>query len=342
MKPRLEIRFPLTSQWTFWKGKPYEPVQDEFLLDHARSGILLALRALGLPSGSSVGVMAYNCHTVFNAVRQAGCQPVFLDVTDSLLLDQDDLAKKRETIQALIVSHLFGIVNDVDSIRKNYPDLPVIEDCAHAYGLTRISGDFAVFSVGQGKLPSLGDGGILLANNDRYDETLSRLYAELPSYSWSQRIRQGFTMWIKSILYKPLIYTLVTHPLKRKRKPFAGTEAIAPRKMSNGIRALYEANLPKLPGIIAKRRKMMAETMAWVSSLSGVDHVLGGSVNGFMTVVVCENVALVRTFLQQQGIEVETHFGHCIDWAKAFGYSEGDCPRTEYLIDHLLMVPTYE
>jgi dTDP-4-amino-4,6-dideoxygalactose transaminase len=332
----------MKSQWTFWKGKPYEPVRDEFLLNHARSGILLALRALGLPSGSGVGVMAYNCHTVFSAVRQAGCQPVFLDVTDSLVLDQVDLAKKRKTIQALIVTHLFGIVNDMDSIRKNYPDLPVIEDCAHAYGLTRLSGDFAVFSVGQGKLPSLGDGGILHANNYKYDEALSRLYSEIPSYSWSQRIRQSFAMWIKSILYKPLIYTLVTHHLKRKRKPFSGTEAIVPRKMSKGIRALYEASLPTLPDVIAKRKRRMAEIEAWVGRLSGVDHVLGGSVNGFMTVVACENVSLVLTCLHQQGIEVETHFGHCIDWAKALGYSEGDCPRTEYLVDHLLMVPTYE
>lgn len=341
MKPRLEIRFPLKSQWTFWVGEPYKPVQGEFLLNHARSGILLALQALDLPAGSGVGVMAYNCHTVLNAVRQAGYQPVFLDVTDSLVLDQEDLAKKRETIQALVVTHLFGILNDMDSIRKNYPDLPVIEDCAHAYGLDRVTGDFAVFSIGQGKLPSLGDGGILFAMNRKYDETIARLYSELPAYSLLGRLKQSFVMWIKSVSYIPFVYSSVTRFMKSRRKPFSGVEDIVPRKMSKGIMALYSRALNTIPGDIAKRKKEWSEVSTFLCGLPGVNRVLGASVNGFMAIVACDDINLVKMRIQQQGIETETHFGHCIGWAKAFGYEEGECPRTEFLVHHLLMVPTY-
>ena len=57
MKPRLEIKFPLKSQWAFWTGKPYEPAQGEFLLNHARSGILLALQALDV-AGKHKAVVA--------------------------------------------------------------------------------------------------------------------------------------------------------------------------------------------------------------------------------------------------------------------------------------------
>ena len=162
MKPRIQISFPFACQRAFCFGKPYQPSEDEFLLDHARSGILLALQALHLPAGSGVGVMVYNCHTVFNAVSQAGCTPVFLDVRDDLTLDLDDLRSKRTRMNALIVSHLFGILNPVSLIREEFPDLVVIEDCAHAYGLKDLTGDVSVFSIGQGKLPSIGDGGILI------------------------------------------------------------------------------------------------------------------------------------------------------------------------------------
>ena len=341
MKPRLEIRFPLKSQWTFWMGKPYEPVQGEFLLNHARSGILLALQALDLPMGSGVGVMAYNCHTVFNAVRQAGYQPVFLDVTDALVLDLDDLAKKRGAVKALIVTHLFGIVCDMDTIRKTYPDLPVIEDCAHAYGLDRFAGDFAVFSIGQGKLPSLGDGGILLVLNPKYGEKVARLYSELPTYSWIKRVVQSLVMWVKSLSYLPLVYSSVTRFIKSRRKPFSGVETVVPRKMSRGIRALYNQVLTSLPEKITTRRNRMAEMDAFLSGLHGTNRVLGESINGFMAIAVCENVDSVKMCVQQQGIEAETHFAHCISWADAFGYIRGDCPRAEYFVHHLLMVPTY-
>lgn len=342
MKPRLEIRFPLKSQWTYWMGKSYEPAEGEFLLNHARSGILLALQALGLPAGSGVGVMAYNCHTVFNAISQAGYQPVFLDVTDELVLDMDDLTKKRESIRALVVTHLFGFVNDMDFIRKNYPDLPVIEDCAHAYGLHPVSGDFAVFSIGQGKLPSLGDGGILLAINPDYGETLARLYSGLPIYSWTKRVKQSFVMWAKSLSYYPWVYTLVTRSIKRGRKPFSGVEAIHPCKMSRGIRALYNRALTSLPDDIANRKKREVEMDAFLSGLPGDIRVLGESVNGFMAIVVCDDVDRIKALVQQHGIEAETHFRNCINWAKSFGYIEGCCPRTEHLVNHLLMVPTYK
>lgn len=341
MKPRLEIRFPLKSQWNFWMGKPYEPAKGEFLLNHARSGILLALQALALPAGSGVGVMAYNCHTVFNAVRQAGYQPVFLDVTDALVLDKDDLVRKRGDIRALVVTHLFGILNDVDSIKENYPDLPVIEDCAHAYGLEQVSGDFAVFSIGQGKLPSLGDGGILVVKNRKYYETIARLYSDLPAYSWQGRLKQSLVMWIKSLSYIPFVYSSVTRFIKSRRKPFSGVEDVVPRKMSKGIRALYSSALNTIPGDIAKRKKEWSEVNAFLCGLLGVNRVLGASVNGFMAIVECEDVNLVKMSMQQQSIETETHFGHCIGWAKAFGYEEGECPRTEFLVHHLLMVPTY-
>ena len=341
MKPRLKIRFPLRQQWKYCFGRPYSPADNEFLLNHARSGILLALQALDLPAGSQVGVMAYNCHTVFNAVAQAGLQPLFLDVTDQLTLDLDDLRKKRASLRALVVSHLFGIPSDVGAIRQEFPDLPVIEDCAHAFGMKSLEGDFCVFSIGQGKLPSLGDGGILRINNETYLPAVQDLYRRLPDYSRLQSCRQFCTMAIKSVLNSPMVYPWLTRPLKARRRVPSGVEAIAPSKMSRGVSALYETAMHSMPEVI-ERRLLNARSMEeLLTGLSGVKYVLPGSINGFMAVAFCDEREVVRDALLRHGIEAETHFAHCIDWAKAFGYVEGSCPHTEELICHLLMAPTY-
>ena len=342
MKPRLEIRFPLSRQWTYCFGRPYHPEADEFLFNHARSGIMLALQALGLPAGSRIGVMAYNCHTVFNAVAQAGHTPLFLDVTDSLTLDLDDLRKKRESISALVVSHLFGIVSDVETIRKEFPELPVIEDCAHAFGIPEIHGDFAVFSIGQGKLPSLGDGGILMVRNEGYLEATAKLYDEVPCSTKAQVFRQWGKMLLKSMLYTPLIYTVITEPMKRRRKPSSGIETVSVRRMGRGIRALYGKEITSLPQTITQRKLNAGGMDSFLSTLPGVRKVLKGSVNGFMSVAVCDDVPAVKKALREKGIEADTHFAHCIEWAGSFGYAEGSCPQTQGLTRCLLMVPTNE
>ena len=341
MKPRLEIRFPLHLQKKYWFGEPYEPQPGEFLLNHARSGILLALKALDLPAGSGVGVMAYNCHTVFNAVSQAGYTPVFLDVTDSLTLDRNDLDRKRDSIRALVITHLFGFLNDVADIRRTYPDLPFIEDCAHAYGIQECHGDFSVFSIGQGKFPSLGDGGILKVGNEAFLGVASHLYEGLPDRPGSRSISLWSGMVLKSCLYSPFIYTIFVEPLKKRRKTPSGIETIGIRKMDKGISAMFNAERLNMQETVCIRKRKASDTDISLSGIPGVARVLEGSINGFMSVALCDDLPSAKRALREKGIETDTHFKHCIDWAKPFGYTEGSCPNTESLTHRLLMVPTY-
>ena len=144
MKPRLDIKFPFKRQWQYWFGKLYEPKQGEYLLNHARSGIVLALCA-SLPNGGRVGVVAYNCHTVANAVVNAGCTPVFVDVTDELKINVDALTAD---LDAIVVTNLFGIRNDIKAIQKRCPKAIVIVDNAHGYGLPA-EGDFTIYKIGR-------------------------------------------------------------------------------------------------------------------------------------------------------------------------------------------------
>ena len=64
MKPRLDINFTLRQQLHFLFGRPYMLSANEFLVNHCRSAIVLALKVLNFPQGTGVGVMIYNCHTI--------------------------------------------------------------------------------------------------------------------------------------------------------------------------------------------------------------------------------------------------------------------------------------
>ena len=132
MIPRICISFPFRRQCQYWFKMEYQPLNKEFLLNHARTGIYMALQA-SLPRGGRVGVMAYNCDTVMNAIYQAGCECVFLDVNDDLQIDDDALYMKR--MDAIVVTNLFGIHNDIDAIKKKCPNLIIIADIAHGYVL---------------------------------------------------------------------------------------------------------------------------------------------------------------------------------------------------------------
>lgn len=338
MIPRIEIHFSLRQQKLFVLGRPYKPDSDEFLLDHSRSGILLALKALGLPQGDGVGVMVYNCHTVADAIEQSGCKPVFLDVTDELKLDMDDLGRKACRMSAIIVTHLFGIVNDIKRIKEVYPNLVIIEDCAHAYGMGEMYGDFATFSIGQGKLPSIGDGGILKVLNAKYLARIAELYVALPEYTIVQSALLFMNIWAKSLMQMRLFYGWMTLPLKKRRGSFSVKGSILPKKMCRGVSAVYAAQKGEI-GLKIQERKENAQKL--IPQLpEKFSHIMIG-VNAFMLVVICDKPEQVQDYFYKQGVDTDTHFARFLDWVKQFGYVQGQCPKAEKLVSHLLMVPIY-
>ena len=322
MIPRLNIVFPIKRQLQYWFGALYEPADGEFLLNHARSGIVMALRA-ALPNGGRVGVVGYNCHTVANAVVNGGCTPVFVDVTDILKIDIDTVP---QDLDAIVVTNLFGIRNDIATIRKLLPKAIIIVDNAHGFGLP-VEGDFAVYSINQGKFPSLGEGGILYAIED-WRLRIENLYAALPSYSFMAQVKLFIQMWIKSVAYSRCVYRL-TMNMKKSANPDVHHEVVM-KKMAPGVRRLYKAWLPNAKKEIEKQRRNAAQ----------IDDAFYGD-NAFMAIVKCENPIALQEQYAKRGVETATHFKNAIVWAKQFGYIEGTCPNAESLVNHLIMIPTY-
>lgn len=337
MIPRLRVNFSINNIYIYWFGKLYEPQEKEYLLNHARSGIVMALHT-ALPNGGRVGVLAYNCHTVANAVVQSGCTPIFVDVTNDLHVDTTQLAMLD--LQAIVVTNLFGIHNDIQQIRKTLPNTIIIVDNAHGYGLPA-EGDFTVYSINQGKFPSLGEGGILIVNNPKYLTEINKQYIPLPKYSNAQEFKLFLTMWIKSFMHTPFLYKHITMRIKYSRNKTNCREKIMIYKMAKGVSRMYQYYIISVNNEIEQQLNNAARIQHKIELFPFVEEVWWGD-NAFMAIARCVNIRATQKFLFQYRIETATHFAHAIDWAKQFGYIEGTCPTAERLTKELLMIPTYK
>lgn len=327
MIPRLNIKFPLCRQLQYWFGKQYEPKQGEYLLNHARTGIGLALRA-ALPNGGRVGVVAYNCHTVANAVVNAGCVPFFVDIMEDLRIDVSSIPAD---LDAIVVTNLFGIRNDIAAIRKRLPKAIIIVDNAHGYGLPA-EGDFTVYSINQGKFPALGEGGLLVINLQskiiNLKPQIDSMYESLPAYTLLGQLKLFCAMLVKAIAYSRCMYWL-TMKMKKSSNPKAHQEVVM-RKMAVGVSRLYNAALPEIPKMIE---------VQWQNAARIAGAFYGD--NAFMAIIRADDPIALQKQYAARGIETATHFSRCIEWATQFGYVSGSCPTAEKLTKQLLMIPTY-
>ena len=337
MIPRLNISFSLKNQWLYWFGQQYAARAGEYLLNHARTGILMALRA-ALPTGGRVGVVAYNCHTVANAVQQAGCTPVFVDVAEDLRLNLNHLSSLK--LDALVLTNLFGIHNDIAAVHQALGDAPIIVDNAHGYGLPT-EGDFCVYSVNQGKFPSLGEGGLLMVNNLQYQAAIDAQYADLKGYSMLQEAKLYITMLLKAIMHLPWIYKAITLRLKQQRQPVACREQVILKRMAKGVSRMYQRYLASGRDEISIQARNAACLQRDIQAHPDVQAIWWGG-NAFMAVARCHDVAGLQLYFAERGLETATHFLHALDWAMEFGYVQGTCPVSEKLTKELLMIPTYK
>lgn len=97
-----------------------------------------ALRALGLQTGEAVLTNAFTLAPVPGAIAAAGGRPIFIEVTEDLVIDFGDLeAKARSTgARFLMLSHMRGHLCDMTALMALCDALgvQVIEDCAHTMG----------------------------------------------------------------------------------------------------------------------------------------------------------------------------------------------------------------
>ena len=154
-----------------------EYVGSDFALgvSSATNAIFLALKALGVDSNSKVLIPAFTFTAVPSAVIQCGAEPVLIDITESYVIDLEDLKRKilSSKAQYLLLSHMRGHLCDMDEVVKICEEhsIVLIEDAAHALGVTwkgKQAGTFGIagiYSLQSYKIINAGEGGVLVTNN---------------------------------------------------------------------------------------------------------------------------------------------------------------------------------
>lgn len=134
-----------------------------------------ALRALGVGAGDKILSNGWTLAPVPGAIASVGAVPVFVETTQDLTIDLEDLALKacESGARVLLLSHMRGHICDMDRLmdvaRDN--DLQVIEDCAHTMGAawrgvpSGRHGVIGCYSTQTYKHINSGEGGLLVTDD---------------------------------------------------------------------------------------------------------------------------------------------------------------------------------
>ncbi len=179
----------LEEEFAAWSGAKY-------CLAVASGGYALAtaLRAVGVTPGDKVLTNAFTLAPVPGAIASLGAVPVFVGVTDGLVIDLDDLAAKADQADVLMLSHMRGHIADMDALMTicDARGVTVIEDCAHTMGarwngvLSGRHGAIGCYSTQTYKHMNSGEGGLLITDDE---EVAARAIVLSGSYMLYERHR---------------------------------------------------------------------------------------------------------------------------------------------------------
>lgn len=122
------------------------------------AALFLALRDLGIGSGSRVALPTYACSALLNAVYMLGATPIVADIrADDFTIDPMSVS---EACDALVAVHIYGAGADIAGCRARAP--LVVEDCCQSLGGPQgREGDAAVYSFSATKIVTAGQGGLV-------------------------------------------------------------------------------------------------------------------------------------------------------------------------------------
>ncbi len=132
-----------------------------------------ALRAVGVGPGDRVLSNTFTLAPVPGAIASLGARPVFVEVSEALTIDLEDLAAKVGQADVLLLSHMRGHICDMDRLMAicERAGVRVIEDCAHTMGARWngvVSGRHGVigcYSTQTYKHVNSGEGGLLITDD---------------------------------------------------------------------------------------------------------------------------------------------------------------------------------
>ena len=273
----------------------------------------IALRAVGVGRGSSVGTVANAGGYATSAIRRIGALPVYVDVDEQTA--NIDPAVIPWDVDALIATHLYGRMADLDRIGAFCAThgIRIVEDCAQAAGATADGlragafGDAAAFSFYPTKnLACLGDGGAVATRLPDVGQA-ARLARQ---YGWTSRY-----------------------------------EVTAPGGFNSRLDELQAAVLrTRLAGLDVRNERRRRIAARYADALPGAAGRLlrgGGDFVAHLAVVVTPERQALRERLNAAGVATSVHYPIPDHLQACEPFPRPVLPVTERLAGQVLTVPCY-
>ena len=295
----------------------------------------MALLLCGLEPGDEVILPSYTFSSTANSAVLAGARLVFVDIRpDTMNIDEKKLeAAVTPRTRAVVVVHYAGVACEMDAIlaiaRKH--GLKVVEDAAQGVMATYKGrylgtlGDFGCYSFHETKNYSMGEGGALVINDQKYIERAEILREKGTNRSKFYRGEIDKYTWVDfgdSFLPSELNAAYLWAQLEKAEE--------INRDRLRSWNAYYEALKP-----LAKAGKL---------ELPAVPSECGH--NGHMFYVKCRDLE-ERTgfiaFMKERGIGTVFHYVplHSAPAGRKFGRFHGEDVYTTRESDRLVRLPMY-
>lgn len=321
-----------------------------------RLSLYVILKSLGIPKGSHVGVPLYCCPVVFDAIVQADLIPKFIDIDlEDFNLSASDLYKKKETLSAVVVVHMFGQPANMDAIRSISGSIPVVEDCAQSLyskykGVyTGLLSTASFFSFRSGKYVSAGEASAILCKDSLLQRAIGSFVASLQARNFVQELIHCTATYVKSALYHRPWYGRLGYPIGRRLDQKLNLSA----KTGFDLMQASKADLT----IVSDRIKdfQMKIDLQRRNSFYYLDHVKINDSHMPIEKEDCysnfyqfairfetrEQRDLACTYLLTRGIDTAQYLDEVIDVAKATYDYKGDCPNAERCSKTTLIIPNH-
>ena len=328
-----------------------------FYTTSGRVSLYTILRSLGLPQGSFIGVPLFCCPVVFDAVKQAGFTPRFLDSTaDTYTLSIADIKRKRKGLSAIVAVHMFGHPADMDGILAAAGPIPVIEDCAQSLFSTykgRLAGSMGAvsfFSFRSGKHISAGEGSAIICNLNGIADRVQKTVASFPKWRLGRAVLHSLSTYIKSALYHRPWFGTVGYPIGiklDKKLNLTAKSGFTIRQIAEGDLAIINERLRRFKTKIKKQRD---NALYYLNAINRKDIFFlpfqkqGCESNYYQFALRAEDREQrdnLAAHLIKSGIDSVKYLdGIGTEAADQFGY-KGDCPVAEQCSRTVLTVPVY-
>ncbi|WP_134683939.1 DegT/DnrJ/EryC1/StrS family aminotransferase [Brevibacillus migulae] len=282
--------------------------------------LILVLQAKGIGSGDEVITTPFTFFASAESVSRLGATPVFVDIDpESYNLDPELLeASITEKTKAIIPVHIFGQpaeMERINEIARKY-NLLVIEDACQAFGASYRGkpvgnlADAACFSFFPTKnLGTLGDGGIVVTNDDEMAATIRLLRQHGSTKKYFHEVI-GYNSRLDEIHAAILLTCL----------PYIDEWNETRRTLA----ARYREKLQHLRGLQIQPEK---------PDLFHIYHLFS---------IELDHRDAVKDALSKQGIQSAVYYPQPLHLQKVFttlGGKQGDCPVAERLSERILAIP---